>query len=159
MSKKIKTYIITLSRFFPVTHPRKGEPTDFIDNFIKRKKKHTIRGNYALWKKRIDEINAGNAVLHVKYWIGRPYHKPGQAIIQILEKGEVGIQPIILFIDRLGNNKGIGAWVKTDDQFEAKNINAGDLIKNDGLSMQDFYDWFHKPIEDPCVIHFTDLRY
>lgn len=27
--KKMKTYVITLSRVFPVTHRRKGEPTLF----------------------------------------------------------------------------------------------------------------------------------
>ena len=31
--EKIKTYVLTLSKFFPSTHIRKGEPTSFRDAF------------------------------------------------------------------------------------------------------------------------------
>lgn len=33
--EKIKTYVLTLSKFFPSTHIRKGEPTSFRDAFIR----------------------------------------------------------------------------------------------------------------------------
>ena len=52
---KIKTYVITVSEFFPKTHNKSGLPTGFIDKIGSKIKKHTIRGNYELWKKRIDE--------------------------------------------------------------------------------------------------------
>lgn len=60
--EKIKTYVLTLSKFFPSTHIRKGEPTSFRDAFnagqvfnrgsaclYRHPKKHTIRSNYPLW--------------------------------------------------------------------------------------------------------------
>lgn len=48
----MKTHVITLSHSFPATHKRKGEPTNFKEAFLSRSKKHTIRGNYNLWKKK-----------------------------------------------------------------------------------------------------------
>lgn len=34
--EKIKTYVLTLSKFFPSTHIRKGEPTSFRDYMKER---------------------------------------------------------------------------------------------------------------------------
>lgn len=60
----MKTYVITLSKTFPAGHHRKGEPTEFeeefmagqdmqrVRTFVRYIKLHTIRANYALWKKR-----------------------------------------------------------------------------------------------------------
>lgn len=70
---KLKTYVITISKKFPGYHPRKGDPTYFSSGIVSRRKKHTIRGNYALWKKRFDEIAAGRAKLSLREWIGKPY--------------------------------------------------------------------------------------
>jgi len=154
---KIKTYVITLSKRFPSYHPRKGQNTDFGPKVYHLDKRHTIRGNYAFWKPRIDAINRGEAILSVREWIDKPYYSK-QTELAVFGKGEVGIQPLDLFVDRLGKTKGIGAWIK-EDEFERRNIDACELVKNDGLSMQDFFDWFRKPIDNPCIIHFTDLRY
>jgi len=88
MSKKIKIYKMPISRVFPATHPRVGELTLFYDkirngmksidyshnNASNECKLHTVRANYKLWKKRIDEVNAGEAVLVVYEWEGKPYH-------------------------------------------------------------------------------------
>ena len=64
----MKTYNIMLSVVFPATHPRKGQPTGFKEKVLRavcktgerylsdiRPKVHTIRANYPLWKKRIEE--------------------------------------------------------------------------------------------------------
>lgn len=72
----MKTYVLTLSKVFPKTHKRAGEPTDFEllfkdNNYFD--KIHTIRANYPLWKQRISEIQAGRAVLSVRQWTGNPY--------------------------------------------------------------------------------------
>lgn len=58
----MKTYVITLSKVFPATHPLKGEPTGFREAFRKNKL-HTIRANYPLWKKRIAEVQRGSCSL------------------------------------------------------------------------------------------------
>jgi hypothetical protein len=65
----MKTYNIMLSVVFPVTHPRKGQPTGFKDKVPRavcktgerylsdiRPKVHTIRANYPLRKKRIEDV-------------------------------------------------------------------------------------------------------
>lgn len=153
----MKTYIITLSKTFPVYHPRKGELTNFKEQFLSKVKKHTVRGNYELWKKRIDEVNEGIAKLEVRQWSSKPYASK-QELVDTLLKGQVGIQPINLTIDWFGKTKGILAYVKLED-FETRLIDVKELVENDGLSLQDFFDWFNKPLENPCVIHFTDLRY
>lgn len=152
----IKTFVITISRKFPSYHPLKGQFTNFNSGIVSGKKKHTIRGNYEFWKKRIDLINAGLARLSVREWIDKPYFSK-QVELFNYGAGEVGIQQINLFIDTLGNNKGLGAWVAVDQEY--KPIDVKQLIKNDGLEIQDFYDWFKKPLQNPCIIHFTDLRY
>lgn len=153
----MKTYVITLSKTFPIYHPRKGEPTNFALHYIKKIKKHTVRGNYEFWKKRIDEVNAGNAKLELRQWSGKPYASK-QVTLDILFKGEVGIQEIGLAVNWFGKTRGIHSYVRLED-FESRLIDARELIKNDGLDIEDFYNWFNKPLENPCIIHFTDLRY
>ena len=89
---KIKTYVITVSEFFPKTHNKSGLPTGFIDKIGSKIKKHTIRGNYELWKKRIDEIQKGNAVLSVRYWTGKPYNSKQKEVYVFGKDSGIGIQ-------------------------------------------------------------------
>jgi hypothetical protein len=103
---KLKTYVLIVSRNFPTTHPRKGEPTYFPENILKGlnmntdesidPKGHTIRGNYDLWKKRIDEVAAGKAVLSIRYWTGKPYNSKQETIIDLTEDHGVGVQKIAI---------------------------------------------------------------
>ena len=87
----MKTYVITLSQFFPVGHSQSGNETNFKYEFLLgqrcpdceveqdlsgeeisrcnsciraclRPKLHTIRANYPMWEKRIKEVQAGLAV-------------------------------------------------------------------------------------------------
>ena len=82
--KKMKTYVITLSRHFLAYHKRAGEETHFKEKFIlgqgltdydtpSMAKLHTIRANFPLWEKRIKEIQNGHAVLSIRQWTGKPY--------------------------------------------------------------------------------------
>jgi len=154
---KIKTYVITISKKFPSHHPRKGEPTNFYPQIIDDIKLHTIRGNYKFWKKRIDEVNAGLAMLSLREWSGKPYCS-SQTELACFFRGEVGIQPINLTVGWFGKTRGILAYVKLDD-FETRLIDVKELVKNDGLSLENFYGWFNKPLNDPAIIHFTNFRY
>lgn len=38
-------------------------------------KRHTIRANYEFWAKRFEKIAAGEAVLSIREWVGKPYGK------------------------------------------------------------------------------------
>ena len=144
---KLKTYVITLSKTFPQGHPRAGQPTNFRESFERGLKIHTIRCNYDLWAKRLDEVIAGRAVLSLRQWSGKPYGSKQEPPIRILTKEDgVGYQKIAqqrLFSDHFIINER-GAY-------------------HDGLSQTDFYDWFWfdpKPTEKLyIIIHFTPYRY
>jgi hypothetical protein len=179
---KIKRYRLGVSRYFPTTHPRKGEPTYFVDkidnaigstescNVIIHKfegnvsilpKIHTIRGNYELWYKRMAEVQAGRAVIELFYWSGKPYHKDengiGQVVFATLDKDSgCGVQELEFYSDGDGHFSIMNPTVTG-----SYDIDVNELCKNDGLSFQDFYDWFDgydlsKPM---AIIHFTSFRY
>jgi hypothetical protein len=45
-------------------------------------------------------------------------------------------------------------------EIDGKMCNWGDVAKNDGLSFDDFCEWFKSRQKEPmAVIHFTDFRY
>ena len=90
----MKTYIITLSRYFPAKHSKAGMPTNFKEKFIKGEKMHTIRANFRLWEKRIKEVQAGDAVLSIRQWTGKPYRSKQVEIAQLTATDGVGIQKI-----------------------------------------------------------------
>jgi coproporphyrinogen III oxidase-like Fe-S oxidoreductase len=158
--KKIKTYVLIVSRTFPATHKRKGEQTYFpekIDQLYFSKdtrlfseKLHTIRSNYELWEKRITEIQKGNAILSIRYWSGKPYNSKQVEICQLDKYSGIGVQKIV--IDQI--------YRYTIDENKQE-FNFEELAKNDGLSKDDFAEWFKyfDKIEPMAIIHFTNFRY
>ena len=148
----MKTYVLTLSKVFPKTHKRAGEPTGFDLLFTHNEyfyKIHTIRANYPLWEQRISEIQAGRAVLSVRQWTGKPYRSKQVEIGILTAKDGVGIQ-----------------MLKMIDLFRPTIINGHkvelpDLAANDGLSFNDWYEWFKGyDLREPlAIIHFTRFRY
>ena len=158
-TKKIKTFVLTVSRNFPMTHPRKGEPTYFecriksaiSDDQIMWQKKHTCRGNYPLWKKRIEQVQAGEAILSIRYWSGRSYNSKQVEIYQLDKDSGIGVQDM----EFLNGNI-------LDPIIEGRvEIETTDLCKNDGLSFQDFKDWFkgYNLSEPMAIIWFCNQRY
>ena len=161
----MKTYVLLISRYFPATHPRKGEFTDFCNKILvgcifgpshstkgSLRKIHTIRANYDLWKKRIDEVNSGEAELSLRYWTGKPYNSK-QEDFATIGKGGIGVQKICF-------PNGSNPTVYDDFGYLCK-IDKTILANNDGLSFDDFEAWFKgydlsKPM---AIIHFTDFRY
>lgn len=142
----MKTYVLTVSQYFPATHLRKGEPTDFVTKIMKMEKIHTIRGNYDLWKHRANEINAGRARLSVRVWTGTPYKSKQREVFAFVGIGVQKIEPTLL------------GWFVDDCE---SNIIVSELAKNDGLYREDFTAWFEDwPWDTPkAIIHFTDFRY
>lgn len=142
----MKTYVLTVSEFFPKTHSKAGLPTGFINSISSFKKIHTIRGNYELWKKRAEKINNGEAVLSVRYWTDKPYASKQREVFVfekiVVEKLE--LTPLGFFIDEYEND-----------------CTVSDLAKNDGLSVDDFKEWFkgHDFSEPAAIIHFSNFRY
>ena len=146
--EKLKCYVLTVSKTFPVKHPRKRQLTCFASMILKNLKKHTIRVNYELWKKRIDEVNKGKAYISLRQWSGLPY-KSKQVEFKQLHKGEVGIEKLQL--TPLG-------WFINDKvtKFEMK-----DFASNDGLAFLDFVEWFKGAnfFKEMAIIHFSTMRY
>ena len=155
MKKKI---IITLSRVFPVTHSRRGEPTGFANKLASGEKKHTIRSNYDLWNVNAEKMERGKFYLSIRQWSGRPYNSPQVEIAQ--RHNPIGVQPVELYYH--ADNDTITAKIDGREWLDA---DCYTLAKNDGLSVQDFKEWFFGkvPKEDKVfkggIIHFTDLRY
>ena len=183
---KIKTYVLPISKQFPASHERNGEPTYFpekilneqiscglidkktLDRFAEsgydfnnkvfyasESKIHTIRVNYKLWAKRIEKVLKGEAVLSLRFWADKPYHRDENGIGQV----EICI---------LDKDSGIGIQKVNFDESEVLKpfiehvfVNRSEIAKNDGLSLKDFKEWFKdydlsKPL---AIIHFTDFRY
>lgn len=143
----MKTYVLTVSQKFPARHQRAGELTNFPDAILQGSKIHTIRANYELWKKRIDEVSAGAARLSVRVWTGKPYNSPQREITSLDASHGVGVQKLDGMI--------------IDPETTPKAIPINSLAKNDGLSVLDFLEWFkdYDLAEPMAVIHFTPFRY
>lgn len=174
----MKTHVLTVSRVFPTTHKRKGERTKFVCKILhtinhnggsdlfdrcghecnvscERRlldpKLHTVRANYEYWRKRILEVRDGEAILSVRYWSGKPYNSKQRTICNLTSDDGIGIQKI------WGN--GNNTW--SIDNAELPYYGSIDICRNDGLSFDDFNDWFRKyDLSEPmALIHFTDFRY
>ncbi len=148
----MKTYVLTLSEFFPKTHSKAGMPTHFKETFLNREKKHTIRANYPLWEKRIKEVQEGKAVLSVRQWSGKPYCSKQVEITRLTFEDRVGIQKLLIV-------KHSTAWI--DYPRHRLSVDFKYLAKYDGLSLADWDEWFKdydlsKPL---AIIHFTKFRY
>lgn len=181
-TQKIKRYRLSVSRTFPDTHPRKGEPTNFREKIynaiyqkdgdwsnapgpvshyvfepdfsIRDKKLHTCRANYDLWAKRMAEVQAGRAVIELCYWSDKPYRSK-QVVFATLDKDSgCGVQ-------KLASYTGWLVDLRLDDEREMPFVDLKTLAKNDGLLLDDFKAWFKGyDLSHPmAIIHFTDFRY
>lgn len=164
-----------VAKTFPCTHKRKGEPTNFENSIYKGilskgilsevyyeseySKIHTIRSNYENWKRKIDEVNEGKAELVLKQWEGRPYHSKQIELITFDHTSGIGVEKLVF------SEKIMTPFIpirKKDGSIYTPNISTLDVLsKNDGLSINDFQEWF-KPYdltEPMAIIHFTNFRY
>lgn len=146
----MKTYVLTFSKEFPATHPRAGAPTFFVNKITRGEKLHTIRANAALWLNRFDDIRHGDAVLSLRYWIGKPY-RSSQVEFGILDKEDgIGIQ-ILQFNGDLMTPR-VDHWSYPESR---------ELAKNDGLFFDDWCDWFehYDLTKDMAIIWLCPKRY
>lgn len=151
----MKTFVLIVSRYFPKTHSKGGQDTNFIENILNQIKLHTIRGNYELWRKRIDLVLDGKAIISLRYWSGKPYNSKQVEVYQFDKNTHIGIQQLMFECNNIHSSviylPKIGAIEK----------NIGVIANNDGLSLPDFKEWFAKAdLSEPmAIIHFTPFRY
>ncbi len=179
------TYVITLSRTFPGTHPRKGEQTLFVaklvemlkwnpDNPILGGKLHTIRGNFPLWEKRFKKIEKGEACLSLRYWSEKPYRSKQVEFARLTREDGIGLQKIYISRTREPMDENI---ISFGAQTDERQVKLWTLANNDGLTGIDFINWFNPHFNDAekrypelaevaksitkefAVIHFTNYRY
>ncbi len=157
------TYVITVSRTFPATHPRREEPTFFkekIETAVMQYEKghglieklHTIRANYSLWKKRFEKIEAGEACLSLRYWSGKPYRSKQVEFLRLTREDGIGIQKITMRREELPDRILYGAQVLEEGQhiWTGENITRTPVdryARNDGLTPEDFTAWFAPTFE------------
>jgi hypothetical protein len=113
-------------------------------------KGHTIRANYNFWSKRIEQVQSGKAELSLRYWSGNPRKSKQVEFLRLGKDDGVGIQKV-----RFIANQEINPVVNE------KWIDPRKLCLNDGLSFDDYCNWFKgydlsKPL---AIIHFTKFRY
>lgn len=166
----MKTFVITLSRVFPTTHPNSGRETNFHElltmaldgqttrtiyhsngysTILNGGKRHTIRANYSLWKERIAQVQRGEAVLSIRQWTGKPYRSKQTEIARLSAEDGVGIQRLDLFD------------LMRPTTINGEQVELPTLAFNDGLGFADWFHWFNgydlsKPL---AIIHFTKFRY
>ena len=153
-----KKIVITLSRVFPTTHSRKGQPTGFKEKLASGCKLHTIRGNFDQWNAIAEKMQRGGYCLSIRQWAGRPYNSPQVEIAHLDQP--IGIQRIELHYH--SENDTITARIDGREWIDA---DCYEIAKNDGLNTTDFKEWFfgRHPKGDKVfhgvIIHFTDFRY
>ena len=152
--------VITFSRYFPAYHPRKGEPTYFVEqiyngfysknnlmdypngldvnDFVKGIKHHTIRAGNR-WKVG-DKFSP-------RVWSGKPYNSK-----QIIIAPDIEIKKVWNFeiqIDPFLPMEDCAYVLKINDKYENEETTFStikELAKNDGLTPEDFINWFiHSP--------------
>ena len=169
---KIKRYRLSVSRYFPSTHPRKGEETGFVHRIMSGQgdkylhiltkecfqkppeKLHTIRANYPLWAKRMAEVQAGRAVIELFYWSEKPYRSQ-QVVFATLDRDSgCGVQELDFIALNIERPCIFGKG------YASRN-HLSEVAKNDGLSLEDFKAWFkgYDLSKSMAIIHFTDFRY
>ena len=135
----MKTYYLTLSKVFPSTHAKAGMNTCFEEK-LRVYKLHTIRANDDFWKKRFEQIAAGKACLSIRQWVGKPYGKGStqREIVRLTREDGIGLQELRIVNE---NYKGRGIMLGYVDGEQKKDF-FHTLSQNDGLSFNDWLEWF-----------------
>jgi hypothetical protein len=125
---------------------------------ISGKKIHTLRKNYLFWKRRI--ANAGE--LSIRYWEDKPRHSKQITIRNIrlyMKNSNFGVQEVCKIND--GKSPGsLFSFYLVEDQEPKIRLDISVLAENDGLTLQQFIDWFKDyPEGAMALIHFTSFRY
>ena len=175
----MKTHVLLLAKTFPAKHPKAGQPTYFKEKMHNgllwdkgenvgyslnpsyaipggiQLKLHTIRANYERWKKIIDEVNRGEAVLSVREWSGVPYRSTQVEIFRFTKDDHLGCQK--LEIRSYDYDPVFWGLLVENRAFVSKYL----MANYDGLIKQDWINWFKlcdlsKPL---AIIFFADFRY
>lgn len=150
--------VIIISRTFPATHPRRYEPTFFVEKIWKALQTHGYKEpwnffnelpglssvinihDYAASKEKYHTIRAGRRwklgdMASLRVWSGLPYRSKQIAIVPdlMIQKAidiEIHFNPFQVVIPTPGKTNQWGM------------LSNGLVAENDGLSYDDFQNWF-----------------
>ena len=160
--------VITFSRTFPANHPRKGEPTLFIEKIllsmvdighislskcVELSKQHQLlpgmKDMYTL--RSVDLAHKHHTIRQGKrwkagdkfsprYWSGKPYNSKQVEICH-----DITIENVFDFeVDELGV-ASINGFYYFPEEDECDLFGYHELAKNDGLTPEDFHNWIIQP--------------
>lgn len=155
-------YVLMVSEYYPKTHIKSGQPTGFPLAIKHYDKIHTIRGNYDLWAKRFEKIDKGLACLSVRIWEGKPYMSKQLEIFRYDKTHNIGVEKLTFQEMIMTTQEVITTVSKYGLHIFRPSFSSIEIIaKNDGLSKEDFKEWFknYDLKKEMVIIHFTDFRY
>lgn len=153
MAKRYKkTVVLILSVNFMVGHSKAGYPTGFKGKLESGEKLHTMRGNYNYWAEKAEKINAGDMELSIRQWLGEPFNSHQY---EIATREHLNIQRYEGYWYKEQREKGELPTFLIDGKLHE---DVAQLAKNDGLSLEDWLEWFFKKTEkvEGVILHFTD---
>ena len=116
-----------------------------------------MRGKYELWEKRFRKINSDQAYISLCVWSGIPYKSQKIEIARLTRKDGIGLQKAKF--SRFSDGLIYPDLVHID----GKDIEGNKVAANDGLSYNDWENWFlsskYDLSEPLAIIHFTKFRY
>lgn len=122
---------------------------------LRKPQKHTVRVDASgLWAKRCEEVNSGKKILSVREWTERPYRSEQRELKKL---SQIGLQYITMTYS--SDDALPQCWI------DNKRVPVEDVASNDGLSVDDFVDYFFgkcgckSNVFEGVIIHFTDFRY
>ena len=134
--------VLIVSRTFPAGHYRHPESTSFKRLILAGEKIHTIRANAKDYFKDGDKVS-------LRVWTGLPYRSKQREFAQMT----IHLEPIDIVC---ASDMSLRCLVVGSE------VAALDLCLHDGLTKDDFTDWFFPNGPGTFsgdILHFTDFRY
>lgn len=144
----MKTRVLLISKVFLSHHPKAGKPTHFKEKILSGEKIHTLRDNINFWQPIIAEVIKGESELSIREWTATPYASPQSQFLR-LDNDYQGVGYDVVNLE----NGNIYVNGLTNREIQKK------VPKNDGLSEEDFWNWFGNENKQLIMIHFTNYKY
>lgn len=146
----MKTYVITVSRNFPKTHPAAGKPTHFVESILNGRKTTTIRNNEKRhWDKVARAVKEEKAIISMRYWVGKPYASKQKEFAKCTK---LATKRVFITNDHNGFEMSI------DGKYQ-DNIALDVVIVKEGFRKPDhFYDWFTQEEFSGIMLEFLEIE-
>lgn len=185
----MKKRIVTFSKVFPSTHPKKGEPTHFIEAILTQLGVDYTNHNYLLdlikWNPGVAEIflnkfqqNLSENILakshtirdnkvpfevgqfiDAQVWAGKPYNKTPEGYWKIKFAPNFEVKKI-WEVEILGSIMIVDKQTKLDHiALNPLNEKCKFLAKNDGLTAIELIQWFNKDFSGQIISWNSEIYY